>query len=141
MKKALIMADDLILSYALAERFSAAGWSADTTSTLSVFDVEPTLAKNYACMILVINQSLKEKILGQDKLIDQCIFEYSRGLPVYVVFEDAYDKAVDCHLRFAKRVFDKTHNAGRINDIVDAIVNPDPAVVDYTAFVSPMSSI
>lgn len=135
------MADDLILYYALAERFSAAGWSADTTSTLSLSDVEATLAKNYVCMILVINESLKEKILSQDRLIDQCIFEYSSNLPVYVVLEGAYDKTVDRHLGFAKRVFDTTHNAGRINDIVDAIVNPDPAIVNYAAFISPMSSI
>lgn len=141
MKKALIMADDLILSYAFAEKFSAEGWSADTTSTLSLFDVEATRTKNYACMILVINPSMKHQLLEHDTLTDQCMYALSRSFPLYVVFEHAYDKAVDRHLRFARRVFDQAHTAARINEIVAAIVNPDPEVVDYTAFVSPMSSI
>ncbi len=140
MRKALILSDSHLMSVALTGQIQALGWTCAVEDVIFLAN-NRSQSVDYACVVMVIDAEFHNRYPCTVVEAGQFINSLSRKVPFYLLFEGQYKGTFASWMGRARRIFQQTNNAQRIQEAVDEIVKLESGEVSRNTFFSPVSYI
>jgi len=122
MPKALIISDNITMTYAIENEFSLAGWSVETISLSATMERDIASKRDLQCVALVVDKDSRKWTADAIGELDAAIENCSRLSPLYLIFEGDYDSSFSSWLNHTKRMFRLTmHQRNLQNAILEII--------------------